>query len=242
MIRRPPRSTRTDTLFPYTTLFRSICIQPQDRYLIGNGTRNGIFYFDLYKMDPLPGITRGPYVLLHIFQRSVTPDRTGIMLIAAIKHISSVVSKPNLVFPARCRHAFKSIKQVDIPRSILCIEQRMQHGHGTPPPPDTTLHNDTLNSLPGDVPDRFMIGKQPLRKGHGIGPNLFNNGAQFRAEIRRQLPRRIILIKFNNVVPVAVQEALDHFLHKIKNNDRSEERRVGKECVSTCRSRWSPNH
>src|SRR3546814_9332237 len=26
MIRRPPRSTRTDTLFPYTTLFRSIDI------------------------------------------------------------------------------------------------------------------------------------------------------------------------------------------------------------------------
>src|SRR3546814_13759176 len=25
MIRRPPRSTRTDTLFPYTTLFRSSC-------------------------------------------------------------------------------------------------------------------------------------------------------------------------------------------------------------------------
>src|SRR3546814_20018551 len=24
MIRRPPRSTRTDTLFPYTTLFRSL--------------------------------------------------------------------------------------------------------------------------------------------------------------------------------------------------------------------------
>src|SRR3546814_8206231 len=26
MIRRPPRSTRTDTLFPYTTLFRSIMV------------------------------------------------------------------------------------------------------------------------------------------------------------------------------------------------------------------------
>src|SRR3546814_291524 len=26
MIRRPPRSTRTDTLFPYTTLFRSISV------------------------------------------------------------------------------------------------------------------------------------------------------------------------------------------------------------------------
>src|SRR3546814_12938820 len=29
MIRRPPRSTRTDTLFPYTTLFRSASRQPK---------------------------------------------------------------------------------------------------------------------------------------------------------------------------------------------------------------------
>src|SRR3546814_18008504 len=29
MIRRPPRSTRTDTLFPYTTLFRSGCPSPR---------------------------------------------------------------------------------------------------------------------------------------------------------------------------------------------------------------------
>src|SRR3546814_17445678 len=28
MIRRPPRSTRTDTLFPYTTLFRSTLADP----------------------------------------------------------------------------------------------------------------------------------------------------------------------------------------------------------------------
>src|SRR3546814_2275009 len=28
MIRRPPRSTRTDTLFPYTTLFRSLDATP----------------------------------------------------------------------------------------------------------------------------------------------------------------------------------------------------------------------
>src|SRR3546814_11683581 len=27
MIRRPPRSTRTDTLFPYTTLFRSMMLE-----------------------------------------------------------------------------------------------------------------------------------------------------------------------------------------------------------------------
>src|SRR3546814_2110686 len=31
MIRRPPRSTRTDTLFPYTTLFRSALVRPVAR-------------------------------------------------------------------------------------------------------------------------------------------------------------------------------------------------------------------
>src|SRR3546814_10086859 len=34
MIRRPPRSTRTDTLFPYTTLFRSLA---QIIRLVGTG-------------------------------------------------------------------------------------------------------------------------------------------------------------------------------------------------------------
>src|SRR3546814_2887650 len=31
MIRRPPRSTRTDTLFPYTTLFRSVFRETAER-------------------------------------------------------------------------------------------------------------------------------------------------------------------------------------------------------------------
>src|SRR3546814_6372835 len=37
MIRRPPRSTRTDTLFPYTTLFRSR--DPRQRGQIASATR-----------------------------------------------------------------------------------------------------------------------------------------------------------------------------------------------------------
>src|SRR3546814_18775683 len=37
MIRRPPRSTRTDTLFPYTTLFRSPSAQGERR----DGARTG---------------------------------------------------------------------------------------------------------------------------------------------------------------------------------------------------------
>src|SRR3546814_6419343 len=39
----------------------------------------------------------------------------------------------------------------------------------------------------------------------------------------------------SNARPVRVQRV-------VRRHDRSEERRVGKECVSTCRSRWSPYH
>src|SRR3546814_12668298 len=50
MVRRPPRSTRTDTLFPYTTLFRSSAqgtadraarAAPLDAQYVGNGGAGG---------------------------------------------------------------------------------------------------------------------------------------------------------------------------------------------------------
>src|SRR3546814_7647034 len=42
MIRQPPRSTRTDTLFPYTTLFRSLsAIFDDDDGLISEGLGEG---------------------------------------------------------------------------------------------------------------------------------------------------------------------------------------------------------
>src|SRR3546814_12215230 len=38
MIRRPPRSTRTDTLFPYTTLFRSLVVDADEEvFEMNNG-------------------------------------------------------------------------------------------------------------------------------------------------------------------------------------------------------------
>ena len=46
-------------------------------------------------------------------------------------------------------------------------------------------------------------------------------------------------------LPATVQLLLQvrpRFCHKLPRKGRSEERRVGKECVSTCRSRWSPYH
>src|SRR3546814_20385095 len=56
MIRRPPRSTRTDTLFPYTTLFRSVSVSaaaflaadvPAAPLLITEGHDNAVQRVDL---------------------------------------------------------------------------------------------------------------------------------------------------------------------------------------------------
>src|SRR3546814_19968681 len=44
MIRLPPRSTRTDTLFPYTTLCRSIAEDAYGRMYVGY--INGLQYYD----------------------------------------------------------------------------------------------------------------------------------------------------------------------------------------------------
>src|SRR3546814_7711704 len=41
MIRRPPRSTRTDTLFPYTTLFRSTTGRARNDTLVVGGAAIG---------------------------------------------------------------------------------------------------------------------------------------------------------------------------------------------------------
>src|SRR3546814_11999640 len=49
MIRRPPRSTRTDTLFPYTTLFRSV-----SRVLALTENRLGYPLFERAKSRLLP--------------------------------------------------------------------------------------------------------------------------------------------------------------------------------------------
>src|SRR3546814_10940838 len=48
-------------------------------------------------------------------------------------------------------------------------------------------------------------------------------------------------IEIGDIVAIEPQpEFLDNGF--INSRHRSEQRRVGKECVSPCRSRWSPNH
>src|SRR3546814_9951859 len=55
MIRRPPRSTRTDTLFPYTTLFRSVTVaappMPVYALVVSSWRRPTLLRLVLFEVD-----------------------------------------------------------------------------------------------------------------------------------------------------------------------------------------------
>src|SRR3546814_11699786 len=53
MIRRPPRSTRTDTLFPYTTLFRSRVLRQRVRRIDRPAARCRAMPFGTLRVAPL---------------------------------------------------------------------------------------------------------------------------------------------------------------------------------------------
>src|SRR3546814_14801870 len=57
MIRRPPRSTRTDTLFPYTTLFRSVA--SLDGFATLAMTNRGIAFLPLPACGERVGVRGG---------------------------------------------------------------------------------------------------------------------------------------------------------------------------------------
>src|SRR3546814_8211562 len=75
MIRRPPRSTRTDTLFPYTTLFRSVGGEKQrhPRHLV----RVDVAVDALADAAQLAGFLVEPKVLLALGHDPARHDGVG---------------------------------------------------------------------------------------------------------------------------------------------------------------------
>src|SRR3546814_20479371 len=95
------------------------------------------------------------------------------------------------------------------------------------------------------------LGQPPLREGVGRialmenrEPALEPHVHQIRIENRQRFGEKQALVDDRLARQRADVETLylrlDHLL--LDPAARSEERRVGKECVSTCRSRWSPYH
>ena len=62
---------------------------------------------------------------------------------------------------------------------------------------------------------------------------------------RELLPPQILVVTFTDAATKELRERIRTRLAEAARffrDERSEERRVGKECCGTCRSRWSPYH
>src|SRR3546814_8199785 len=117
MIRRPPRSTRTDTLFPYTTLFRSgsrsasrcppgVVAQPARKAAATSGRPMG---------------TERIYAPLNIFETGVT---------------ASIVGRFYWTPPRRCQ-PFGRLKTDLVPHPVSAIDPVPQIDIGQPRSPRT---------------------------------------------------------------------------------------------------------
>src|SRR3546814_16650999 len=74
----PPRSTRTDTLFPYTTLFRSVCaggclgiLLPPSIMLVLYGATAGVSVVQLYAGALFPGLMLTGLYVVYVVGRSM---------------------------------------------------------------------------------------------------------------------------------------------------------------------------
>src|SRR3546814_1451842 len=119
MIRRPPRSTRTDTLFPYTTLFRSpsrnspdpvatLCLADRTQYVADPGR-----HFVVFPAGPLadggPGLRRIP-------AGAARPDSAGGVRPRSEEHTSELQSLMRISYAVFC---LKKKKIRNYPTTII---------------------------------------------------------------------------------------------------------------------------
>src|SRR3546814_18688106 len=88
MILRPPRSTRTDTLFPYTTLFRSHGIGPGVR---GRAVARFTFRRQLLRLGVHRPLRRLPAIMLAVI-RVIRKTLADAALVAMILALASTAS------------------------------------------------------------------------------------------------------------------------------------------------------
>src|SRR3546814_13077477 len=127
MIRRPPRATRTDTLFPYTTLFRS------------RGLANGI-QVGGYRL----GMVLGGGLLLWIYSLTGWRPMFGVMAL-----LLTLTVLPVLRLRERPRHPVRSEEHTSelqslmrISYAVFCLKKKTQR-NTTQKPDHTTINKTT---------------------------------------------------------------------------------------------------
>src|SRR3546814_10821640 len=116
MIRRPPRSTRTDTLFPYTTLFRSVSmvetvirLKPRDEWRPGV-TLEGL-KAELDRIVRIPGM---PNTWTMPFKNRIDMLATGVKTPVGVK-----VSGPDLAVIDHVAKAVRSEEHTSELQSLM---------------------------------------------------------------------------------------------------------------------------
>src|SRR3546814_2158160 len=100
MIRRPPRSTRTDTLFPYTTLFRS----------------RG------HTEDVLPPYVEAAHEFLSILNK---PNVTLIDVGSSSSNVASLFSSVRLVRSEEHTSELQSLMRISY--AVFCLKKKKNH-------------------------------------------------------------------------------------------------------------------
>src|SRR3546814_8122167 len=102
MNRRPPRSTRTDTLFPYTTLFRSLDQRFEDEWARLDAT---------LPVSPTLALIGGVgYEKIEISQRSPLLDGNGVP-VRSEEHTSELQSLMRISYAVFCLKKKKNNKR-----------------------------------------------------------------------------------------------------------------------------------
>src|SRR3546814_5481032 len=218
MIRRPPRSTRTTTLFPYATLVRSL-FPTDDNYL--EKLRESIQKLRLndascsFEMETSAalgfGLRCGFLGLRHleIIQERLTREYD----------LDLITTAPSVVYK-------------------LKLSRSKEGG-----PTEMELHN------PADMPDPNRIDEieEPWIEAVIYVPDEYLGAILKLCQDRRGVQKNLTYVgdRAQITYELPLNEVVFDFYDRLKSisrgyASRSEERRVGKECVSTCRSRWSP--
>src|SRR3546814_3792467 len=118
MIRRPPRSTRTDTLFPYTTLFRSRKRRrqhhrPRSRPAAAMRGREGLVQVDVHRIDAQVAGTHTPDDRVEIGAVAIDIAARGVNRRSEV-HTSELQSLMRISYAVFCLKKKKQQTSTDI--------------------------------------------------------------------------------------------------------------------------------
>src|SRR3546814_888659 len=197
MIRRPPRSKRTDTLFPYTTLFRSA--------------------------DVADAVAAARAALGGPWGKMTTAERVKLIVAVAdeIDRRSEDFLDAEVADTGKPRHL---ASHIDIPRGAANFR----------------MFADVIATMPNEsftmpTPDRGRAINYAVRKPKGVIAVICPWNFPLLLMTWKVGPA----LACGNTVVIKPSEETPRtaaLLGEVKN--KSAERRFGKECVSTCSSRW----